>query len=327
MEIRVIDEPLIRELLPPETCIEVVDETMREVSRGNVELPLRRGMKLPNGNGVLGMMPGYLGAPECFGIKLVSLFPGNHAAGLPSHLGLMVLYEALQGKPIAILDGNVITGVRTAAASAVATRALARADAAKLAVLGTGDQAREHIPAILAVRDIREIALWGRDHDKATVLAEALSEVHRIPITASVKVGTAVEDADIICTVTSTREPILNGAWIPAGAHVNLVGSSVPNAREVDTAAVLRGRFFVDYRTSTLNQAGELLTAMNEGAVDENHIVGEIGELLLGEVEGRQSLDEITIYKSLGIAAQDLAAAWHVYTEAAASGQGQVVQL
>jgi ornithine cyclodeaminase len=221
----------------------------------------------------------------------------------------------------------VITGVRTAAASAVATRALARADAARLAVLGTGDQAREHIPAMLAVRDIREIALWGRDHDKATVLAEALSEVHRIPITASVKVGTAVEDADIICTVTSTREPILNGAWIPAGAHVNLVGSSVPNAREVDTAAVLRGRFFVDYRTSTLNQAGELLTAMNEGAVDENHIVGEIGELLLGEVEGRQSLDEITIYKSLGIAAQDLAAAWHVYTEAAASGQGQVVQL
>lgn len=325
MHIRAIGEALIRDLLTPAVAIDVVDAAMREVSQGNVELPLRWGLKLPNG--AMGMMPGYLGSPECFGIKLVSLFPGNPAVGLPSHLGLMVLFESERGEPVALLDGDVVTSLRTAAASAVATRALARPDAAELLIVGTGEQARAHAPAMLAVRSLRRIRIWGRDADKAVELANELAPQYPLAVEPCTDLRDAIQTADIICTVTGAREPILRGEWLQPGTHLNLVGSSVPEAREVDTDAVRRASCFVDFRASAFAQAGELLTAIADGAVDSDHVCGEIGDVLLERVPGRSDDQQITVYKSLGVAAQDLAAAWYLHKEAEARGLGSVIEL
>lgn len=327
MPIRVIDAATIRELLTPRTAIDVIDAAMREVSRGNVEMPQRWGLKLPNSNGAMGMMPGYLGSPECHGIKLVSLFPGNRTAGLPSHLGLIVLFESQHGQPIALLDGDVVTSLRTAAASAVATRALARPDASQLTILGTGQQARAHLHALLAVRAIERVRIWGRNTDKAEQLARELDTDCGTRVEAWSDVELAVNKSDIVCTVTGAAEPILLGKWLSPGTHLNLVGSSVPNTRETDSEAVRRARFFVDYRDSAFTQAGELLTAIRDGVVGNSHIIGEIGEVLLQQSTGRDSYDEITIYKSLGVAAQDLAAAMTVYLAAEANDRGTVIAI
>ena len=327
INIRAIDGELIRKTLTPDICIDLMDKAMRKVSLGEAELPLRWGMRLPNGNGALGMMPGYISEPECFGIKLVSLFPGNSQAGLPSHMGLMVLFEAGNGQPVALLDGNVITAIRTGAASALATRELARPGASRLAILGAGEQALSHVPHLLAVREIRSIALTDRDHEKAKRVADALTRQYGVMVEARKTVRATVKNADIICTLTTAAKPILKADWISDGAHLNLVGSSHPECAEVDTATVVRGRFFVDYRKSTLDQAGEFLKAMDEGQIGTEHICGEIGQVLLGEVPGRQSADEVTIYKSLGIAAQDLVAAEFVYRMACHTGQGAVVEM
>jgi ornithine cyclodeaminase len=331
MDIRFINEEVIREILTPDRCIELMDQAMRQVSLGQADLPLRTAMPLPNGNGMLGMMPGFLGAcgdqPDCFGIKLNSLFPGNPAVGLPSHLGLVVLYEADNGKPICVLDADVITSLRTAAASGLATRELARPDSSTLAIIGTGEEARTHIPAMMAVRDITDIIVWGRNPAHARALCDEFSGLQDVTCSSCDSVEEAVSHADIICTVTASPDPVLKGAWIPDGAHVNLVGSSVPTDSEVDTEAVVRGRFYVDYRISTMNQAGELLAAIDEGAVDDSHIIGEIGAVLLREVPGRLTESEITIYKSLGVSAQDLASSWYLYEQAGKLGLGQVVQM
>jgi ornithine cyclodeaminase len=325
MRIRAISETVIRDLLDPAVAIDVVAAAMREVSLGNVELPLRWGLRVPNG--AMGMMPGYLGAPECFGIKLVSLFPGNPGAGLPSHLGLIVLFEAERGQPIALLDGDVVTSLRTAAASAVATRELARENAEEMLVVGTGEQARAHVPAILAVRQLKRLRIWGRDMAKAVSLAEELAQQFSVAIDTCSDLRRAVETADIICTVTGARDPVVPGEWLQPGTHLNLVGSSIPEAREVDTEAVRRTHFYVDYRDSAFAQAGELLAAMSEGAVDAAHVRAEIGEVLLGKAAGRTSDDQITVYKSLGVAAQDLAAAWQVFQAAEAENRGSVIEL
>ena len=300
---------------------------MVEVSRRNVHMPLRHGMPLPNGSGRLGMMYGYLGAPESFGIKLVSLFPKNAGTDLSSHLGLVVLYEADNGRPVAIMDGGVITAIRTAAASAVATERLARSDAHTMAILRNGEQAETHLRAIPEVREITKIRVWGRDQSRA----EKFAEVHGTAVKAEVEVVASVEQAvkgaDIICTVTAAKEPILFGRSIEEGMHINLVGSSFPDKAEVDTELVVRSRYFVDYRESTLAQACEFLRAKEEGAVDDGHIVAEIGEVLMDEARGRESDEEITVYKSLGVIAQDLSAATYVWRQAESRGLGIVGEI
>jgi ornithine cyclodeaminase len=284
-------------------------------------------MPLPGGRGMFGMMYGWLGQPESFGIKLVSLFPGNVAAGLSSHMGLVILYEGKHGKPVAIMDGSVVTAIRTAAASAVATDALARRDATTLAILGTGEQAESHLRAIPVVRAINKVRVWGRNPDHV----RGFIDNHRSDTQAVMEpvdsVAAAIADADIVCAVTSSPTPILFGRDVRAGTHVNLVGSSFPDRAEADTELVVKSRYFIDYRESTLAQAGEFLKAKAEGTVDDGHIVGEIGQVLAGNVTGRQTPGEITVYKSLGIAAQDLAAASYVLVIAERDGVGQVFSL
>jgi ornithine cyclodeaminase/alanine dehydrogenase-like protein (mu-crystallin family) len=326
MQIRVLRAEEIRRLLPMGECIGLMERTMIEVSAGRTLAPLRTIMAIPGERGMLGNMQGYLPEPECFGVKLVSLMRADRAPVHSSHMGLVLLFEPEQGRPVAILDAGEITAIRTAAASALATRCLARAGAGDLALLGAGEQARSHLEAIRCVRALRRVRVWARNAAKARSFADAEGARHGITIEVSGSVEAAVAGADIVCTLTKAREPILAGAWLAPGAHVNVVGSSVAAAAEIDTDAVVRGRLFVDYRQSTAREAGEYLRALSEGAISPEHIQAEIGEVAAGTARGRGSEREITLYKSLGIAPQDLAAAHYAVERAAAAGVGQVIE-
>jgi ornithine cyclodeaminase len=306
-------------------CVDLMHRTMIAVSERRVVLPLRSVMVMPGDRGMLGNMPGYLADPECFGVKLVSLIPRNKPPHYSSHLGLVLLFEAEHGCPVALLDAAEITAIRTAAASGLATRLLARPEAGDLALLGAGEQARSHLDAMLAVRALRRVRVWARDPDKAAEFAASEGVRHRITIETSATVREAVTGADIICTVTKAREPILLGEWLTPGAHLNVVGSSIAATAEIDTPAVVKSRFFVDYRESTVNEGGEYLRALKAGAITPEHILGEIGEVANGSRVGRRSPSDVTLYKSLGIAPQDLASAHHVLEKARAAGMGQTI--
>jgi ornithine cyclodeaminase/alanine dehydrogenase-like protein (mu-crystallin family) len=301
--------------------------TMIELSEGRALAPLRSVMAMAAARGLFGTMPGYLADPECFGVKLVSVMPRNEPSRYSSHTGLVLLFEPEGGCPVAIIDAAAITAIRTAAASGLATRLLARPDAGDLAILGAGEQAHRHLEAMLAVRPLRRIRIWARDRAKAAAFARSAGARHGIEIEASGSVLAAVGGADIICTLTKASEPILLGDWISSGAHLNVVGSSIPSAAEIDTAAVVRSRFFVDSRDSTVNEGGEYLRALQSGAITAAHIAGEIGEVANATRPGRTSRDEVTLYKSLGVAPQDLAAAHYVLDQARAAGIGQLIEL
>lgn len=325
MEIRVLRGAEVRQLLPMAECIDLMHRTMIAVSERRVVLPLRSVMVMPGDRGMLGNMPGYLADPECFGVKLVSLIPHNKPPQYSSHLGLVLLFEADHGCPVALLDAAEITAIRTAAASGLATRLLALPQAGDLALLGAGEQARSHLQAMLAVRTLRRVRIWARDPGKAAEFAKTEGARHGIAIEPCPGVRAAVAGADIICTVTKAREPILLGEWLAPGAHLNVVGSSIAGTAEIDTPAVVKSRFFVDYRESTVNEGGEYLRALKAGAIAPDHILGEIGEVANGTQAGRQTPSDITLYKSLGIAPQDLASAHHVLEKARAAGVGQTI--
>ena len=325
MEIRVLRGTEVRQLLPMAECIDLMHRTMIAVSERRVVLPLRSVMVMPGELGMLGNMPGYLADPECFGVKLVSLIPRNKPPQYSSHLGLVLLFEAEHGCPVALLDAAAITAIRTAAASGLATRLLARPDAGDLALLGAGEQAQSHLEAMLAVRTLRRIRVWARDRDKAAEFAHAEGARHGIVIETASTVREAVGGADLICTVTKAREPILLGEQLAPGVHLNVVGSSIAAAAEIDTPAVVKSRFFVDCRESTVNEGGEYLRALKAGAITPEHILAEIGEVANGSKIGRHSPSDVTLYKSLGIAPQDLASAHYVLGKARAAGVGQVI--
>jgi len=314
----------VRSLLTMAQCIALMERTMRGVSRGGAQLPLRIAAAVPGGN-VLAAMPGYLEDPPSAGAKLIAVYPDNARRGLSSHMGVVVLFDPANGVPIAIIDATTVTALRTAAASAVATNALARPDAGELAILGAGEQAATHLSAMSHVRKLRSVRVWARSIEKARGFARDQEESVGLPIRVAASAEDAVHDADIVCTTTAAREPILEGAWIRAGTHVNLVGASSAQTREANEALVMKAAYFCDFRPSALAQAGELIAAA--GVLAERHIRGEIGEVLNGKVRGRTTADEVTIYKSLGIAAQDLAAAHYVYEQARRSGAGQRVLL
>lgn len=314
-------------LLPMAKAIEVVEGAMRAVSAGQAELPLRNVVPV-GGENRMGVMPGALSAPACFGVKLVSLFPGNPARGLSSHLGAYVLFDAETGQASAMMDASLLTALRTAAASAVATRALALPEASVLALVGYGEQAEHHLAAICAVRPIREVRVAGRDAEKAAAFCERARAQHpELHFTSGTDVAAAVAGAAVVCTVTASPTPILKQAWLSPGCHVNVVGSSIPTMREVDDDLVLKCPIWVDYLPSTLAQAGEVVELIAEGRFAADSLRGEIGQLLAGKIAGRSGADEQTVYRSLGVAAQDLAAAQAVLEAARAQGLGQEVTL
>ncbi|HZZ89356.1 MAG TPA: ornithine cyclodeaminase family protein, partial [Caulobacteraceae bacterium] len=292
MKIRILGGAEIRALLPMADCIELMRRTMIEVSEGRARIPPRS--VTPVGAGFLALMPGALAEPACFGVKLLSLFPDNPAAGLSSHLGLVMLFEPEHGLPVAMLDAAEITAIRTAAVSGLATRLLAREDAGDLAILGSGEQARSHLDAMLAVRSLRRVRVWSRNAEHAAAFAEQ-AERHGVDIEVLATVEAAVVGADLICTVTGAAEPILRGEWVAAGAHLNVVGASRLTAAEVDTALVARSRFFVDLRPSAELEAGELKRALDDGAIGPDHVLGEIGEVANGSVAGRLGPNDVTL--------------------------------
>lgn len=254
-----------------------------------------------------------LGESAAFGAKLVSVYPENLAKGRQSHQGLVVLFEPETGEPVFVLHAGEITAIRTAAASAVATDALARLDAYHLAILGYGEQAATHARALLKVRRIQSVRVWGRVLERTEAFCQRMRVELGIPFTSATEVEDLVSDADIICTVTSAHEPVLKGAWVRPGTHVNLVGSSVAETVEVDTDLVTRSRFVVDSREGVFRQGAEFLRAKEAGVIDDGHIVTEIGQILTGNIAGRRSDADITVYKSLGHVVQDLACAWALY--------------
>jgi ornithine cyclodeaminase len=294
------------------------------LARGEALQPLRTAHWVPDRRGLVVAMPGglFAGGDDVLGVKVLTVFPGNAAHGEESHQGAVLLFEAERGRPLAFLDASSITAIRTAAVSALATRLLAREEAADLAILGTGVQARTHLAALREVRPLRRVRVWSRDPANARRFAAAESARHGLAVEPAASAREAVAGAEIICTVSAAVEPILHGDWIAPGAHVNAVGACTPNARELDTAAVVRSRLFVDRRESALHEPGEILTPLREGAIGEDHILGEIGELLIGKVVGRRDARDVTLFESLGVTVEDLAAARHVYRQALERGRG-----
>ncbi|MBI1365144.1 MAG: ornithine cyclodeaminase family protein [Alphaproteobacteria bacterium] len=305
----------VRERLSYPECIAAVRDAMVRHSKGQTRHLLRSFIALGEGR-TFAQMPAALGTDRYFGAKLVSVFADPKAPGRRAHRGVVVLFEGGEGEPVAIADAGAVTLVRTAAASAVATDALARPDSTRLAVLGTGRQAEAHVDALSLVRPFREIVIWGRSRDRAEALAQTLRARHSAAIKAEADARKAVQSADVICTVTSAPEPILFGEWVKRGAHVNLVGSSAPGPAEADTALVAMARFFADCREHVTQHGAEYLRALEAGAVSEGHIAGEIGEVIDGARKGRLTPDDITVYKSLGHAVQDLAATVLLYEQA-----------
>lgn len=324
---RIVRQDEVPALLPMAECIEVVEAALRALAEGGAVLPLRRAMWLPDRSGLLGLMPAHLGPPRLLGVKVITLMPGNHGTELDAHQGAVLLFEADRGRLLAVVDASSVTAIRTAAASAVATRVLAREDAADLAILGSGTQAASHLGAMRAVREVRTVRVWSRSADHAGAFARRESERHGIAIEPVATAREAVAGADIVCTTTSATEPVLEGAWLAPGAHVNAVGACLPTARELDTEAIARSRFYVDRRESALHEAGDFLIPRAEGAVGDDHIAGEIGDVLVGRAPGRESAGEITVFESLGLGIYDLAAAHRVWRNAEAAGAGIEVEL
>ncbi len=311
---RFIDREEVARRLTYEVCIPIVRDAMIAFSRGETRQLLRSIIPLSEGR-LFGVMPGAMGVHAPFGAKLISAFHENFARGMQSHQGLIILFEPDTGAPVCVVHAGEVTAIRTAAASAVATDALARKDARRLALLGYGEQAATHARAIHKIRPLESIAVWGRSPERAQAFANRIQTELAVPVVAASDVREAVADADIICTVTSASEPILKGEWVRPGTHLNLVGSGYAGPAEVDNDLVVRSRFIADSREGVLNQGGEFLRAKAAGLVGDEHIVAEIGQVLAGEIEGRRSAEEITVYKSLGHVVQDLASAWALYSQ------------
>jgi ornithine cyclodeaminase len=308
-ELAIFDSRAVRDGLGYADCIQAVREAMIALSAGTTRQLLRTMISLSAGR-TFAQMPGALGEHDMFGTKTISVFADPANPGLRRHRGLVVLFEPERGRPVAVADAEEITHIRTAAASAVATAILARETARTLLIVGTGGQAHTHLKALPLVRDFTRVLIWGRSPAKADALVAAHPE---LPAKRVDDLEAATGEADVICTLTTASEPVILGDWVQPGTHLNLVGSSGPGPVEVDSALVARSRYIADSKASARDAAAEFLVAREAGIVTDDHILGEIGEVLLGLVPGRISESDITIYKSLGHAVQDLAAAAHLY--------------
>ena len=314
--IPVFDAEAVRQRLPMARCIDLLTDLHASISRGEVELPLRSGVPLPfepEGSNTLLVMPGALPDPAVFGAKLLSIYPdnGNAQRPLPVIQGHVLLFDGANGSPLALVDAASLTAIRTAAASGAATRALARSDASTLALLGYGVQAESHLEAMRAVRSVEQVRVWGPNPEKAAAFADRFSD-SELRIEAVSSAEDAVTDAHLVCAVTASTTPVIQGQWLSPGCHLNLVGAHSPSTREADGATLARVRIFTEITEFALAEAGDLLLAMEEGAIERSAIAGEIGDVLNEEIAGRERDDQITLYKNLGNVAQDLVAAYHV---------------
>ena len=314
------------EILGVNECIEAMDGCFRAMARGEAGFPPRLAVQLPSTSGALGLMPGYLAKEGVFGVKATSVFPGNAGTRYESHQGAVLLFEADHGCLLGAVDAATVTRVRTGAASAVATMALARKDSRVLSLLGAGTQASSHLDAMAeAMPGLSKVKVWSRDVAHARALAEG-AKGRGVDMKACEEAEEAVLGADVVCTVTASTSPVLLGRWLRPGTHVNAVGASRPPARELDNEAVKMARLFVDSRVSARLEADDYLVPLREGAIGEEHILGEIGDVLEGKVRGRTGDSDVTLFKSVGLAIEDIAAALFVYRRAIELGAGTVLE-
>jgi ornithine cyclodeaminase len=325
--ILILSEADVRDLLPPADCVPVMRAALLALAAGEAHQPLRMVVQPPGAAGLMAVMPSYLGGVDPqFGLKAVNIFHGNPARGLDSHQGAVLLCDGSTGETLALANGAAITELRTAAVSAVATDALARPDAGDLAIIGSGVQARAHLAAIAGVRNLSRVRVASRRLEHAQRFAAEQGPQCPVEVEVCESVEAAVAGADIVVTATNATEPVLRREWLTAGAHVNAVGASLPGARELDSATVATARLFVDRRESALNESGDYLLAARDGLIGPAHIRAELGEVLAGTAPGRTGPEEITLFKSLGLAVEDLATIAHLYRVAKEQGTGTWVE-
>lgn len=329
MKLLILSAADVQRLLPMAECIEVMRGALRDLAEGRVEQPLRTILRPKDAPGLLGCMPSYRRGEDgagAFGVKLVGVFHDNVARGKDAHQGGVLLFDGLTGEPLAIMNASAITAIRTAAVSGLASQLLARPEAGDLAILGSGVQARSHLQAMACARRLRRVRVASRSFENARRFAAEMAKQSPVPIEAVPTTEAAVRGADLIVTATSAAEPVLRREWIADGAHLNVVGASLKDRREVDGATMAASAIFVDRRESAENEAGDYLLAIQEGALAKGSIRAELGELLTGARPGRGSASEITLFKSLGLAIEDLASAQHLYARAKAAGAGASVE-
>lgn len=327
MKLLVLNHSEVEQLLPMPECIAAMAAALIGLARGEAHQPLRTIFRPPDIKGVMALMPAFRETPSpLFGLKAICVFPGNAAIGRDAHQGGVLLFDGATGELLALVNASAITAIRTAAVSALATRLLAREEAGDLAIIGAGVQARSHLPAIACVRNLRRVRVAARRLESAQQLSKDLQPHFPVPIEAVETVAGAVRGADIIVTATTSREPVLQREWISPGAHINAIGTYSPKARELDTQTMVDATLFVDRRESALNEAGDYLIPAGEGVFGPEHIRAELGEVLIGTHPGRTSPHELTVFKSLGLALEDLAAAAHVYQKAQETKAGSWVE-
>ena len=319
MSLLVLSDADVRELLDMESCIGAMEEALAALARGELGMPLRFVVRSRGGQ-VLALMPAHRGGgAPLVSLKEIVVTPDNSVRGLDPHQGAVLLHDGEDGRLRAVLNASAITEIRTAAVSAVATKLLARPGSRRVAILGAGVQARSHAHAMRTILTDPEVRIWSR----ARAHAEALAlEAHAV---ACDTIEEALDAADVVCTCTASREPIVRRAWLAPGTHLNAVGASIPAARELDTDVVVGSAFFVDRRESTVNESGDYLLAAEEAGIGPEHIRAELGELLVGSQEGRRDDAELTVFKSLGLAVEDLAAAALCVERAGERGVGTEV--
>jgi len=324
MDLVVLNRADIRTLLPMTECIDLMSRTLKTLAAGKALQPLRTILEMPEGQ--LALMPAWLGDAGVSGVKAVSVYFQNQGTELETHQGAVLLFEAERGRPLAVLEASEVTAIRTAAVSAVATLMLAREDVTTLAILGSGVQASSHLDAMRAVRPISTVRVWSRNPDRAEQFAKRQAQKHGIAVDAVYSAREAVAGAGIVCTTTAAEQPVLEGAWLEPGMHINAVGACAPHVRELDTDAITRSRLYTDRIESLVKEAGDFIIPRDEGKIDNLNIAGELGEVLLGQVDGRGSDSEITLFKSLGIGVMDVASAAHVHRKATDLGVGQRIE-
>jgi ornithine cyclodeaminase len=317
----------IKTLLPMSECIELMATALADLSRGEFHLPLRMIVRPPDARGLMAMMPAYRGGSRSsYGLKALCFFHDNPFINKDAHQGCVLLSSGETGELLAIMNATTITALRTAAVSAVATRALARDDAATLAIIGAGVQARQHLLALSQVRPIKHARVFSPTPSHPKQLAEEMQMLLPFPIEPVTSAQQALDNADLIVTATSSRQPVLSRTWISNGAHINAIGTYSPQSREIDSETMAAARIFTDRRESALNEAGDYLLAVEEGAISPDSIIAEVGEVLLGNKQGRTSDNEITLFKSLGLAIEDLACAEYLYLKAKSENVGSWLQ-
>jgi ornithine cyclodeaminase len=317
----------IERLLPMRTCIELMAEALVAWHRGEMSMPLRGRFAPPNAEGSMAWMPAYRSGEEpLFGLKLLCVMPGNPARGLDAIQGVVLLADGVTGKLRTVMDASTITAIRTAAVSAVATRALADEEACLLAIIGTGVQAARHLESLSLVRRVRRARVAGRDPARAQAFVSSVQSRFPFTIEAVESVEAAVRGADMIVTATTSAEPVLHGSWLSPGTHINAVGASRPTHRELDSATIATSSLFTDRRESLEGEALDYQVALEEGAIKPGHVKGELAEVILGKIKGRTSEQEITLFRSLGLAIEDLAAAAYLLKEAARQSAGTTIE-